>query len=90
MPPVTPVTPVACYGAPVDFTSTWKDYVDPKFSNVPFRKLFCILWVDVGFTTGLVPYRFVAIYMRAYDGSLVGTLPLAQDGGSGDDGSGVE
>lgn len=70
----------------MDFTNLWEEYVDPDFSNVPFRVLLPNLWVDIG---GPVPYCFVAVYVLAYGGSLVGPLPFVQDE-DGSDNSGVE
>lgn len=61
----------------------------PEFLDVQFMKLLVTIWIDVGAKLGLVPRRFVSLFVRAYDGSLVGPLALSQDNNDGD-GSGVE
>lgn len=85
---IVPASPMVRYGAPLDFTKVWEDYVDPKFPKVYFKKLVSVLMVDVWLVTSPIPHRFVGIYIRSFDDCLVGPIPLAPNsgnGGTGDD-----
>lgn len=72
---VTPATPIAHYGAPVEFEGHLMEFIDPEIPNVVFVKYTAILWVDVGSLAGRIPYRFLSIYTRVGDMS-IGPLPF--------------
>ncbi|KAI3433981.1 uncharacterized protein J3R85_006959 [Psidium guajava] len=83
MPSIVPASPMTRYGAPVDFSTIWEDHIDQTFREFQFKKLVSVSMVDVGLVTSPIPYRFIAMYMRSFDGCSVGPLPLAPNSGDG-------
>ncbi|KAI6686129.1 hypothetical protein NL676_032042 [Syzygium grande] len=83
LPPIL-ASPIARYGAPIDFEGELYWFTDLDFPSVMFVRYTVTLWVDVGVPRGLVPYRFVSIFVLE-DGRPVGPIPYP-NGGSSDDG----
>ncbi|KAI6670706.1 hypothetical protein NL676_005591 [Syzygium grande] len=80
-----PASPIARYGAPIDFEGEPYQFTDPNFPSVMFVCYTAMLWVDVGVPGGHVPYHFISVFVLV-DGLLVGSI-LYPNGGSSDNGS---